>query len=40
MQVGQVYKLEKSWAYRYRAPDGTQTADRAAFARRARRAPR
>src|SRR5688572_4334352 len=24
MQVGQVYKLEKSWAYRYRAPDGSR----------------
>jgi integrase len=22
MQTGQVYKLDKSWAYRYRAPDG------------------
>lgn len=24
MQTGQVYKLGKSWAYRYRAPDGTR----------------
>jgi len=24
MQSGQVYKLGKSWAYRYRAPDGTR----------------
>jgi integrase len=24
MQIGQVYKLEKSWAYRYRAPNGSR----------------
>src|SRR5262252_1810617 len=24
MQAGQVYKLEKSWAYRYRAADGSR----------------
>ena len=24
MQTGQVVKLDKSWAYRYRAPDGTR----------------
>src|SRR6266545_8135803 len=24
MQTGQVYKLGKSWAYRYRAPDGSR----------------
>jgi integrase len=24
MQTGQVYKIDKSWAYRYRAPDGSR----------------
>jgi hypothetical protein len=31
MQTGQVYKLEKSWAFRYRAPNGTRP-QRAGFA--------
>jgi integrase len=31
MQTGQVYKLEKSWAYRYRAPNGSRP-QRAGFA--------